>query len=140
VNKGPILAVDPGEKNIGIAISDSEAKLARPLQVIKHLSLRLDIAQIVALAEENSVQQIIIGFPTGGEGELIRQSRHSLRMAEEVKVQTTISVLTWNEDESTQQARQNLLQMRIGREKRGGHQDALAAAVILQAYLDHLSE
>jgi len=134
---GPILAVDPVEKNIGVAISDSEANLARPLQVIRHVSMRVDAAQIVALAEENGVQQIIVGLPTGGAGELIRSSRHSLKMVEEIQFQTAIPVQTWDENNSTQQARQNLLLLGVKREKRGGHQDALAAAVILQSYLDH---
>jgi putative Holliday junction resolvase len=131
-----ILAVDPGSKNIGIAISDPTSTIARPLQVVKHVSMLLDAAQIVQIATENEAKEIIVGLPTGGSGELISQSRHSQKLAEVIRSQSEISVILWDENNSTQIARRSLIDLNISVSKRSGHQDALAAAVILQSYLD----
>ncbi len=49
---GRILAVDPGEKRIGIAISDLTGTIANPLTVLKHVALEIDAAAIAALAQE----------------------------------------------------------------------------------------
>jgi putative Holliday junction resolvase len=131
-----ILAVDPGSKNIGIAISDPTSTIARPLQVVKHVSMLLDAAQIVQIATENEAKEIIVGLPTGGSGESIPQSRHSQKLAEVIRSQSEISVILWDETNSTQIARRSLIEINISVSKRSGHQDALAAAVILQSYLD----
>lgn len=135
-NMRRILAVDPGEKNIGLALSDPTATLARPLQIVKHSSMTMDAAVISQIALENGVCRIIVGCPTGPDGEMIRQSRHSQKLAETIQLQCNLPVELWNENDSTQTARKNLIEMNIGVTKRGGHQDAVAAAVILQSYLD----
>jgi putative Holliday junction resolvase len=134
-----ILAVDPGEKNIGIAVSDPGGLLARPLMVLKHVSMLLDSAQIVSLAEKNQAGLIIVGLPTGPDNEDIPQTRHARKLMDSIKTQTKLSVLLWDEWGSTKRARNILLDTGVSRTKRSGHQDALAAAVILQSYLDDQS-
>jgi putative holliday junction resolvase len=131
-----ILAVDPGEKTIGIAISDPGGVLARPLMALKHISMVLDSAQIVNLAEENQAGLIIVGLPTGTDNEEIPQTRHARKLIESIRTQTKLNVLPWDEWGTTKQARSVLLNAGVSRKKRGGHQDAIAAAVILQSYLD----
>lgn len=136
IEKGRILAVDPGEKNIGIAISDILGAFARPLKIIHHLSRLLDAAQIADIAKENNVTLIIIGLPTGGNGEEIPRGRHSKKLAEVIRKQCEISVILWEENNSTKIARNSLIEMNVPVSKRSGHQDDLAAAVILQSFLD----
>jgi putative Holliday junction resolvase len=133
---GRLMAVDPGEKHIGIAVSDPTATLASPLTVIDHVSLILDGAQIARLAEENQVRMIIVGLPTGGQGEEIPQTRHANKLIESIKNQTDLPIIGWDEWGSTQRARQTLIEMGSPRSKRGGHQDALAAAMILRVYIE----
>jgi putative Holliday junction resolvase len=134
--KGRLISVDPGEKNIGIAISDPTATLARPLQIVHHIRLILDAGQIAQIAHENEVCLIIVGFPTGENGEMIPQSRHSQKLAKAIQEQSGLPVELWGEENSTQMARKQLIEMNVPVSKRGGHQDAAAAAVILQSYLD----
>jgi putative holliday junction resolvase len=140
IEKGRILAVDPGEKNIGIAISDILEKLARPLKTIHHSNRSLDVAQIADIARENHVTLIIIGLPTGGNGEEIPQGRHSKKLAEVIREQCEIPVILWEENNSTKIARNSLIEMNVPVSKRSGHQDDLAAAVILQSFLDQRSQ
>ena len=134
--RGKVLAVDPGQKNIGIALSDPAASIARPLVVIRHVSRLIDAAEIARLANENQALLIIVGMPTGGQGEIIPQSRHSISLAEAIRSQSSLPVTLWDETGSTQSVKRSLVEMNVPVSKRAGHQDALAAAVILQSYLD----
>jgi putative holliday junction resolvase len=136
VNESRILAVDPGEKRIGIAISDPTATLSNPLTVINHISLKLDSALIASLANENQAGLIIVGMPKGSHDEEIPQTRHALRLIEGIRSQTGIPVIGWDEWGSTQDARQALIDAGVSRSKRGGHQDSLAAAMILRSYIE----
>lgn len=137
---GRILAVDPGEKRLGIAVSDPTGMIARPLFVLKHVSRRIDAAEIARLATEQEAVQIIIGQALDEEGGETPQSRHASRLAEAVREQTTLPVALWDESGSTQAARAARIAMGVSRRKRGGHLDEVAAAVILQSYLDALSQ
>ena len=131
-----ILAVDPGEKRLGIAISDPTATIASPLTVLKHVSRAEDAAAIVRLAVEHSAGMIIVGTALDVDGEETLQSRKAARLAEVIRTLTDLPVALWDESGSTQEARAARLAMGVSRKKRRGHMDDLAAAVILQSYLD----
>ncbi len=133
---GRVLAVDLGEKNIGLAISDPTQTIANPLAVIKHSSRLIDAASIAEQARQNQVVLIVIGQPLNADGSIGSGARHSARMAEAVREQTDIPVVLWDESGSTQEARYARIQMGGSRAKRSGHLDELAATVILQSYLD----
>lgn len=131
-----ILAIDPGEKNIGIAISDPTGTIANPLTIIKHVSRLIDAATIAQLATENDAKLILVGQALNEEGKSTPQSRRSVRLAAAIKSQTDLPVELWDESGSTQAARQAQIMMGTSRKKRAGHLDDLAATYILQTYLD----
>jgi putative holliday junction resolvase len=133
---GRILAVDPGEKRLGIAISDPTGTIASPLTVLKHVSRVVDAAQIAQMAAEQAAVKIIIGQALDADGGLTSQARHALRLAEAVREQTSLPVELWDESGSTQAARSARIAMGVSRRKRRGHLDDIAATVILQSYLD----
>lgn len=136
---GRILAVDPGSKRIGLAISDPTQTIATPLKVIKHVSRVLDAAQIAQTAGEQQAVLIIIGCPLDSEGLLGPAARSAARVAEAVRSQTSLPVELWDESGSTHSAQAAAVEMGISRRKRAGHLDEVAAAVILQSYLDSYS-
>lgn len=136
---GRILAVDPGSKRIGLAISDATQTIAAPLRVIKHISRLVDAAQIARIAEEQQAVLIIIGCPLDSEGLPGPAARSAARVAEAVRSQTSLPVELWDESGSTRSAQSAAVEMGISRRKRAGHLDEVAAAVILQSYLDSLS-
>jgi len=133
---GRILAVDPGEKRIGLAISDPTGTIANPLRVIKHVSRSLDAAQIALAASEQQARLIIVGQALDQEGLPGPRARSSMRLAEAIRFQTDIPVELWDESGSTQEARAARHAMGVSRRKSSGHLDELAATVILQSYLD----
>jgi putative Holliday junction resolvase len=134
--KGRVLAVDPGEKRLGIAISDPTGSIANPLTVLKHVSRPIDAAAIAQLAREHEAGLVIVGQALDDEGEPTPESRKAARLAEAIRRQSGLPVLLWDESGSTQAARSIRLELGARRKQRRGHQDDLAAAVILQSYLD----
>jgi len=131
-----ILAVDPGEKRIGLAISDPTATIAQPLTVLKHISRPVDAAAIAEIARQNQVGLIIVGTTMDDDGLPIPRSRQAERLADALHLQSDLPVQLWDESFSTQEARIARIAMGTTRKKRTGHLDDLAATVILQSFLD----
>ena len=131
-----ILAVDPGEKRIGIAISDPTGTIANPLTVLKHVARPVDAAAIAQLAQEYGAVLIIVGQNLDAEGQHTLQSRMAGRLAEAIRAQISVPVEMWDESGSTKAARAARIAMGVRKNKRRGHMDDLAATVILQSYLD----
>jgi putative Holliday junction resolvase len=123
-----ILAVDPGEARIGLAVSDPSEKLARPLRVVRHVSRAEDARQIVAIARQEQAEAIVVGVAYGDEGQTGRSAQRGLRLAEALRRAGFPRVETWDESGSTVEA-ETL-------RKPDEMTDARAAAVILQSYLD----
>lgn len=131
-----ILAVDHGEKRIGLALSDPTATLASPLTVINHVSRLMDAAQVANIASENEVGLIVIGQSFDDEGQPNLAGRRAAKFAQALMEQTQIPIVLWDESFSTQDARAARIEMGSSRKQRGGHQDALAATMILRSYLE----
>jgi putative Holliday junction resolvase len=131
-----VLAVDHGEKQIGLALSDPTATIASPLKVIKHISRLMDAAQVANLASENEAGLIVIGQSFDEEGKPNLAGRRAAKFAEALRVQTQIPIILWDESFSTQDARAARIEMGVSRKKRAGHVDELAAVIILRSYLD----
>ena len=132
-----ILGIDPGEKNIGLAISDPTGTIANPLMVIEHTSRDADARRIVRIAGEQGAAKIIVGQAQDWNGGISYQGRKAARLAHAIEDRTDLPVELWNEYGSTQRAREARRRMGVPRKKRGGHLDQIAATVILQSYLDN---
>lgn len=131
-----ILAVDHGEKHIGLAISDPTATIASPLTVIKHVSRLMDAAHVANLASGQNAALIVVGQSFDDEGKPNLAGRRAARFAEALKGQTNIHVVLWDESFSTQDARAARIEMGVSRKQRAGHMDELAAVMILRSYLE----
>ena len=136
----PILAVDWGRKRLGLAVSDSIRMLARPLDVIKHISRREDAKKILEIAQENNVGLIIIGVTYEDNQTPTHNGRSAMRLIEEIKCLGAIPVTAWDEEGSTRGAISLHVEMGSSRKKRKGHLDSIAAAIFLQNFLDSESE
>lgn len=123
-----ILAVDPGEVRLGIAISDPSGTIARPLETLYHQSRAADAEAILAIAHEHAAALILVGVAYDEGGQTGPQARKALRLAEAIQSIGTLPVETWDETGSTLVALRN--------KERDTNLDARAAAVILQDYLD----
>ncbi len=133
---GRVLGVDPGEKRIGLSISDPTQTIASPLIVIDHQSRSEDALRIINAAEEYEAVLIIVGTPDEMDQEPSFQGRKSIRLRDELLLQGSIPIQLWNEYRSTKKAQSARREMGVPRKKRAGHLDDLAATVILQSYLN----
>lgn len=134
-----ILGIDPGEKNIGIAISDPTGTLARPLEVISHTNRQQDAETIIALAVREEAAEIVVGQATDTDGKPNFAGRKAARLAAALREIGGLKVHLWDESYSTQDALAVKIELGTSQKNRRGHHDAKAAAIILQSYLDHLN-
>lgn len=132
------LAVDPGDKHLGVAVSDATGLIARPLATLRHQSYAESAARLVALADEHNVTGIIVGLPLDEDGEVGPQARKAIRLAEAIRARTNLTVILHDESLSSRTA-QALKRAACGKKRRAARNvsdHAAAAAVILQDYLD----
>ncbi len=124
-----ILAVDPGDVRIGLALSDPLRIIAKPFDIIIHKARDEDAREIIAIAIDQGANTILVGVPYGQENEIGAQARKALRLVAVLEEMSDLEILTCDESGSTQAAAE------LSR-KTDDQIDALAAAVILQDFLD----
>jgi putative holliday junction resolvase len=132
-----ILAVDPGSKRIGIAMSDPTGTIANPHLVLLHQSRGSDAQRIAEIANQFEVRSIIIGQALLSDGTVGPSGRNAQRLADAINEISDIQVILWDESGSTQTAQHTAFDMGMGRKRRQGHHDMIAAVIILQDYLDN---
>ncbi len=133
---GPVMALDVGERRIGVAISDPLGVVATPVTTLTRRSWAKDLAAIEQIVQERGVKRIIVGYPLHMDGSASEQAQISERFAQRLKEALGPSgppVELWDERLSTQIASERL--RATGSSARAGL-DAAAAAVILQEWLD----
>ena len=132
-----ILALDIGDRRIGVALSDPTGMLASPLTTIERATpdTAAAIDAVLALAEQHEAAEILVGIPYLMSGCIGAQARITLGFADALAERTDIPVTHIDERLSSVQAERMLAQSGASARDRG-RTDAAAAAVILQAYLD----
>lgn len=131
-----IMALDLGEKRIGIALSDELQLIARSHTVIERTSRKADFEQIGAIAQEFGVGRLVVGLPLhldGSEGPFTAWVRD---YAAELADTLDLPYIFWDESFTSQQASDSMRARGIRAKEQRGWLDAVAAAFILQDYLD----
>ena len=131
------MAIDPGSKHIGIALSDLSGTIAKPLCIINHTSREIDAIKIIQVVKQNKVAKIIMGLSMDAEGNPSLEGRSAMRLAEEIVNQGAVPVEYWDEDSTTNLAQEIYLQAGASKKRRKGHHDDLAAAILLQSYIEN---
>lgn len=130
------LAVDPGDKHIGIAVSDPTGLVARPLTTLRHEARARNAERIAALATEHEAQGIVVGQPLDDESLVGPSARKSERLAEALRAVTNVPVVLFDESFTSQAAQQLMIASGKRRHDRRRQEHAVAAAALLQSYLD----
>ncbi len=134
-----VLALDVGQRRIGVAISDPGGTLARSLTVIRRASRREDFAAVAELVRKWEVGRVVVGHPRSLDGTVGPQARRIERYARALAEALDVPVALWDERYSTFEAER--LMAETGRQHRDRHWvDAVAAAVILQDYLESMTD
>jgi len=130
-----VLGVDFGLRKLGIALSDEEASLARPLRVLEITSVRQAPEAVAAVARDADARSVVVGVPLGLEGEERRREvRRVERFARALRKASGLEVFLVDESLSTREAEERARE--AGRADREPSLHAHAAALILQRWLD----
>tara|TARA_B100000745_G_scaffold253968_1_gene176323 strand:- start:106 stop:579 length:474 start_codon:yes stop_codon:yes gene_type:complete len=136
--RGRLLGLDLGTKTIGLALSDSSRQIATPMQTIRRISFRKDVAKLEEILSEHLIAGFVLGLPinmNGTEGPRCQSTRD---FARNLIIHLSVPILLWDERLSTSAADHVLLAADMSRQKRAAVVDKIAAALILQAALDAL--
>ncbi|MDY7039940.1 MAG: Holliday junction resolvase RuvX [Chloroflexota bacterium] len=131
-----VLALDLGERRIGVAISDPTRTLARSLCVLERRSRQEDFAAIAEFVREHEVGLVLVGYPRSLDGTVGPQARRTSNYADELAQTLSVPLVLWDERLSTVTAEQLMIESGRSARKRRKWIDAVAAAIILQDYLD----
>ncbi len=130
------LGLDFGERRIGVAVSDELGIAARPLPVIERTSRAEDVARIGQIASQRKAQMIVVGLPLNMDGSAGPAARRVQRFAELLRRELGMHVDVWDERLTTAEAERALISAGERRSRRRAVRDGVAAALILQSYLD----
>lgn len=132
------LGIDLGAKRIGVALSDSAGTLATPYEVVARSGDRArDHRRIAALAEEAGAEAVVVGLPLSLDGSVGPVARAALDEADELAAALDVPVHTHDERLTTVTAERDLLAQGMRAPARRKVVDKVAAAVLLQSWLDH---
>jgi len=134
-----IMALDPGTKRIGVALSDELGWTAQPLETFERRTLAQDVAHIQRLVREHEVREIVMGLPIRLNGSLGPEAERVQQFIQQLEQSLTVPVVAWDERLTTKSAEALLIQANVSRRKRKGIVDRIAAAILLQSYLQSLS-
>jgi putative Holliday junction resolvase len=132
------LGIDLGSKRIGVAVANSEGTLATPFEVVDRSGDRArDHQAIRSLAEETGAEVVVVGLPLSLDGSIGAAARAATEEARELEEATGLRVELWDERLTTVTADRDLMAMDLRAEQRRKVVDKVAAAILLQAWLDH---
>jgi putative holliday junction resolvase len=133
-----ILAIDLGEKRIGVAISDALGITAQGLTVLQSRGRMNDVEELLKLAEQQGAGAFVIGMPRNMDGSFGPAAEKVRKFVEALVSAGEKPVYLYDERLSTKVATRALLEGDVSRKKRKSSVDMLAAQVILQGYLENL--
>jgi putative holliday junction resolvase len=131
-----VMALDVGDKTIGVAVSDALLLTAQSRPTIRRKNLTSDVETLRRLATENEVHEIVVGQPFHMNGKESPQSQKVARFVDELHKVLDLPVIFWDERLTSFEAEQHLEQLGLNWRQRREQVDKIAAMIILQNYLD----
>ncbi len=138
MNELRILGIDYGDVRIGLAISDLTGMIAQSLGVIQGRDEEKRLAELDAYMKEYKPETVVLGYPLNMNGTKGERAERSEDFAKLLEKKYSVKVVLWDERLSSMAAHRTLEEAGISGKKRKGKVDPLAAAFILQGYLDSI--
>ena len=133
---GRVLAIDPGSRRVGVAVSDPSATIAQPLTVLAVSPEATLVERLAALAREEEASELVVGLPRRLDGSLGPEAQAARGLADELRRATGLAVTLVDERLSSAAAERALLSGGVSRARRRQLSDKVAATMILQSFLD----
>ena len=138
-NNSRLLGIDPGTKNIGLAICDENKKVATPFKVIRKNKFQILLKEIKEIINENNIKGIVIGNPINMDGSLGKSSQSTSDFAKNLSNNISIPIVLWDERLSSEGSFKITEELGTNVTNRIKKMDMNAAAFILQGAIDYLS-
>jgi putative Holliday junction resolvase len=135
-----ILAIDHGTKRMGLAISDELKMIAQPLEFIPARPFTHFVSRLEELLSEKEVELILVGMPRDMNGHQGLAAVKVEEFVDALKSAVCVPIRTWDERLTSAQANRLLIEGEVRRQERKEKVDKMAAAILLQSYLDSLAE
>jgi len=133
---GRVMAIDLGQKRVGIALSDPSGTIASPFGKIEFKGEQALIEEIVRLALEKGVSEVVVGYPIRSSGRKGAPAEHAEKFAALLQDRLGLPVHLMDERMSSAAAEKSLLESDLSRGRRKEVRDQVAASLILQSYLE----
>lgn len=130
------LALDVGEKRIGLALSDPTNKIAHPLGYIKHRSFDTTLKEILFLIKQHQVGEVVVGLPLSLKGTDTQQTKKVREFSHKLASTLQVEVTCWDERFTSVLAERALSQAGVKTKKHRERVDQVSAVLILQSYLN----
>ena len=130
------LGLDIGKRRIGVAVSDPLGMVARPVETVQSMSLNKDVERIADIARELEAEMVVVGDPIHMSGEASAMSNRARKFGERLQEVSGLPVVYCDERLTTVEAERLLQESGVSPKKARQQIDAMAAAVILQSYLN----
>jgi putative Holliday junction resolvase len=131
------LGVDWGEKRIGIALSDESRSIAQPLTTLtRRTGKRFPMRDLLTLVAQHAVSGVVVGLPLEADGSDGKSALAARALATDIGRMATVPVSLWDERMSTARALKTVQELGGSTRGRKADVDAMAAAILLQHYLD----
>lgn len=134
------MGLDYGERRIGVAISDAFGWTAQGSEVIDKKLVKDELGRIEELVKLHEVDNVIVGLPKNMNGTIGPSGENCIAFAERLRQKLGLPVQLWDERLTTVAAERTLLEADVSRSKRKQVIDKMAAAILLQSYLDSKSK
>ena len=133
-----LIGLDLGTKTIGVAVSDTILSIATPIKTIKRKKFSLDTENLLEIISTKNCCGVIIGLPKNMDGSEGPRAQSTRAFARNFSAKTELPITFWDERLSTVAAKKALLEADTTRKRRAEVIDHVAAAYILQGFLDRL--
>jgi len=135
-----VLGIDHGTKRIGLALSDELGVIAQPLEFVPAEPFSGVLSRLKEIIREKQVELLLVGMPRNMDGSYGPAALKVEEFVAVLKTALTTPIKTWDERLTSAQANRFLIQANVRREKRREKVDKMAAAILLQSYLDSFAE
>jgi putative Holliday junction resolvase len=131
-----LMGLDYGDKTIGIAVSDELGWTAQGLEVIRRTTPERDLARMQQIIAQYNVKELVVGLPKNMNNTIGPRGEICIAFAQSLQETLGMTVHMWDERLTTASAQRTLLEADVSRKKRKLVVDKMAAALILQNYMD----
>lgn len=130
------MGLDVGTKTVGVAVADELGFTAQPITVVRRSNLKTDLAELIRLAADRSVDRFVIGLPLNMDGSEGPRAQATRKFGDALAKASNLLIIYQDERLTTVAAERSLLEADVSRQKRREVIDQVAASLILQGWLD----